>query len=249
MSEHIDVSQHNGVQRLKINRLEKKNALDSAMYETLTQALSTAEMDTHVKVHYITGTEETFSAGNDIQDFMLNPPSGTESPVYQFLTTLATLNKPLIAAANGPAVGIGTTLLLHCDLVYLGEHTRLKTPFADLGLCPEASSSLLLPNLCGHPRACQLLLLGETIDAHTAVSWGLANQVISSEQLQNHALEIAETLAEKPTEAVLLTKKLLRQTQQEQVLKRIDEEGKLFTQRLHSTEAKAAFISFMQKSN
>lgn len=252
MSDTFILSQHSaGVHTLRINRAEKKNALTLDMYRQMTSALVDAEADDKIKAHLILGDENVFSAGNDIKDFMagIGGADAQEAPpVLTFLDCVAGLTKPLIVGANGPAIGIGTTLLLHCDLVVLGEAARLKTPFVDLGLCPEAASSLLMPKRLGHQRAAELLLLGEEIDAHTALNWGLANRVVSPELVASTAQSMAQKLAEKPTEALMLSKKLMQSAQEiSEIKQRIQEEGQHFLAQLSTEEARAAFLQFLTR--
>ncbi|MCC6145662.1 MAG: enoyl-CoA hydratase/isomerase family protein, partial [Candidatus Hydrogenedentes bacterium] len=182
-NEHILVEQQEQVLRITINRPEKKNALSVAMYVALVEALQQAEADKSVRVALITGAGDAFTSGNDVMDFMNNPPASEDSPVSQFLKAIATATKPLVAAVNGTAVGVGTTLLLHCDLVYASSRARFRMPFVNLGLCPEAGSSLLLPRLMGHVRAAQYLLLGEEFDADTACELHLVNEIAPHEEL------------------------------------------------------------------
>lgn len=235
------------VLKITLNRVEKKNALTQAMYQRLTELLTNADENSEIRAVFITGDASVFSAGNDIADFKNQKPFDPDSSVIQFLNVLFNLEKPLIAAANGPCVGIGTTLLLHCDLVFLGEQARLQTPFVDLGLCPEAASSFLLPLYVGHARASQLLLLGDAIDAHTAQSWGLANQVLSADIYQEKAWQAAKTIAKKPPASVRITKKLLRENFKTSMLQTLRTEIDIFSNRLQSPEAKEAFSAFMEK--
>jgi enoyl-CoA hydratase/carnithine racemase len=221
------------------------------MYHQMTTALQAAEQNPAIQVHLILGDENVFSAGNDISDFMAGiggKSEGDQPPVLVFLECVASLEKPLVAGANGPAIGIGTTLLLHCDLVVLGEACRLRTPFVDLGLCPEAASSLLMPLRFGHQRAAELLILGAEIDAHTALNWGLANRVVSPEQVAHTALEFAQALAKKPKQALALTRKLMQSEASPDAIKDcIRTEGAHFLQQLNSEEARSAFMAFLSK--
>ena len=202
-----------GVLRIGINRPEKKNALTQQMYQQLTSAIEQTEQDERVRVLLLHGTADCFTSGNDLKDFAHNPPRGEESPVFRFLRAISTAQKPIIAVVNGPAVGIGTTLLLHCDLVFAGEAARFQLPFVNLGLCPEAASSYLLPQLVGHLQASELLLLGETIDARRAEQLGLVNRVYPTSKLFQNAIFQAQQLAEKPPAALRLTKSLLKRGQ------------------------------------
>jgi enoyl-CoA hydratase/carnithine racemase len=243
----IVTEQHGHVLEIRIERPERRNALTHAMYRALLAALDQAESDTNVRVTLLTGTEDCFTAGNDMNDFLESPPDSPQSPVMQLLERLPGLTKPLVAAVTGPAVGIGTTLLLHCDLVYLGEGTRLQLPFVNLGLSPEAGSSLLLPLLAGQARAAELLLLGETFDARTAREIGLANAVLADEACLAHARERAARLAAQPPAAVRASRALLRRTWQEAVTEQIRTESEVFIERLRAPEAREAISAFLEK--
>jgi enoyl-CoA hydratase/carnithine racemase len=244
--EQIQVSQDGAVLTIAINRPERKNALTHDMYRAITAALLRAEEEAGIKVVLITGTEDCFTAGNDMGDFLNTPPEGEETPVMRLLALLPKLETPLVAAVNGPAVGIGTTLLLHCDLVYLAPGARLQMPFVNLGLCPEAGSSMLLPLLIGHQRAAQLLLLGETFDAERALELGLANEVCEN-GYRGHALEKAKQLAAQPAAAVRLSKRLMKQSWLPMLEAIMAEEGEQFGKRLTSPEAREAMQAFMEK--
>ena len=247
MTEQILTSSHAGVYKLKINRPEKKNALTIAMYQAMTEALQTAEADPSVRVLLIAGADSCFTAGNDLADFLDNPPTGEDSPVFMFLKTLIAAQKPVVAAVHGVAVGIGTTLLLHCDLVYAGPSARFQLPFVNLGLTPEAGSSLILPQLMGHRRAAELLMLGETIDAETALAFGLINAVRADSELDEFALGKAEQLAAKPPSAIRLTKMLMKRVTQPAIQEAMSEEGKIFIARLRSPEAREAMQAFFER--
>jgi enoyl-CoA hydratase/carnithine racemase len=237
------------IRTLLIDRPDKKNAITAAMYTSLAADLQAARQDDDVGAVVIAGQGPVFTAGNDLRDFLENPPSGENSPVFRFLFTLAEFDKPLIAAVRGPAIGIGTTMLLHCDLVYVAPSARFQMPFIDLGLVPEAASTLLLPRLVGPRRAAQWLLLAEPFDAATAVSVGLANAIVPDESVLAHAQAIAERLAAKPRVAMRQTKHLLRHDMAD-VLAAIRREAELFHEALRSPEASAAFRAFLsgQKS-
>lgn len=243
----IEVSRDGAIQIIRMQRPDRKNALTHAMYTAIHEALLAGEEDKGVRVHLITGTEDCFTAGNDMGDFLQNPPVGDDSPVMRFLASLLTLEKPLVAAVNGPAVGVGTTLLLHCDLVYLGRSARLQMPFVNLGLCPEAGSSFLLPLLMGHQRAAELLMLGETIDAGKALDFGIANAVFDDHHYQDKALHEARRLAAQPPSSVRLTKAFLKGPVREQIRAHMDLEGREFIARLSSPEAREAMQAFMEK--
>ncbi len=236
-----------GVLRVEIRRPEKKNALTVAMYEALTAALRRAEGEAAVRVVLLHGSEGVFTAGNDLSDFVQNPPADESSPVFRFLDAVSTFPKPLLAAVAGPAVGIGTTLLLHCDLVYAAPSARLALPFVNLGLSPEAASSYLLPRTVGPQRAAEWLLFGEPFGAEEAERAGLVNEVVPEDELLDRAAERARTLAQKPPAAVRLTKALLRGHDAEAVESTIRDEAGHFLRRLQSPEAAEAFQAFFEK--
>lgn len=247
MADHILISTSGNITTLQLNRPEKKNALTAAMYQALADGLNAAEADPAVRVAVIRGTEDCFTGGNDLMDFMQNPPTGEDSSVGQFLHAIATFAKPLVAIADGVAIGVGTTLLLHCDLVYLGAGARLKLPFANLGLCPEAASSFLLPRLVGTAKASELLLLGREFGASEAVHMGLANAKFESDQLVEGAMEIVHQLAAQPPEAVRVSKALIRGRDREMVADVMRAEFEQFAARLMSPEAAEAFQAFAEK--
>jgi len=247
MNEHILISTSGPVATLQINRPEKKNALTVAMYQSLADGLSAAEADPAVRVAVIRGTDDCFTSGNDVMDFMQNPPMGEDAPVGQFLKAIATFSKPLVAIADGAAIGIGTTLLLHCDLVYLGANARLKLPFVNLGLCPEAAASLLLPRLAGTAKASELLLLGREFGPSEAVGLGLANAEFESAELVAGAMEIVRELAAQPPAAVRVTKELIRARDRAAVAEVMRVEFEQFMARLMSPEAAEAFQAFAEK--
>jgi enoyl-CoA hydratase/carnithine racemase len=247
MPERIDFQVADGVARIGIDRPEKKNALTVAMYTGLVDAFQRAEADKTVRVLLVHGTAECFTAGNDLQDFMNSPPTDDSSPTVQFLKALHAARKPLMAAVAGPAVGIGTTLLLHCDLVYADPNTRFQLPFVNLGLCPEAGSSVLLPRLVGHARAAELLLFGETFSAATALELGLINEITPAGAAITTAGAKAKLLAQRPAASLLLTKELLKQAHSRLVAETIDEELAHFGARLQSPEAAEAFRAFFER--
>jgi enoyl-CoA hydratase/carnithine racemase len=234
------------IRTLVINRPDKKNAITAAMYTSLAADLDAARHDESVGAVVITGAGTVFTAGNDLRDFLENPPAGEDAPVFRFLTTLAEFDKPLVAAVRGVAVGIGTTMLLHCDLVYVAPSARFHMPFVDLGLVPEAASTLLLPRLVGPQRAAQWLLLAEPFNAETAVSVGLANAIVPDEEVLAHAVTMAEIIDAKPRNAVRQTKRLLRSDRAE-VMAALRREVELFHEALRSPEARAAFQGFLTK--
>ena len=248
MSDAIQFERERGLLTLRLNRPDKKNALTRAMYSHLAEALKQADADPEINAVLIAGSSECFTAGNDIADFLQAPPSGLDSPVFQFMLTLLECRKPVIAAVAGTAVGIGTTLLLHCDLVYVARDARLRMPFVNLGLCPEFGSSLLLPRLLGHAKAAELLLLGEGFSGEQAAEWGLATEALGSgEAALAKAREMALRFESLPPEAVRISKQLMKAPDREQLRKVIEEEGALFTQRLRSPEAIAALSGFINR--
>lgn len=242
----IQTSQADGILTIAFNRPEKKNALTSAMYAAIADALEAAEADGAVRVVVFTGNGGVFSAGNDLQDFLKNPPQGENSPVFRFLRAISTASKPLVAAVTGVAVGVGTTMLLHCDLVYLGAGTKLSLPFVNLAVVPEAASSLLLPAMIGHHRAAELLMLGEPFDAETARAYGIANGVFPAAQVLAEAMKVAAKLAAKPPTALKLTKQLMRQSRGD-VAGQMAAEGAHFRAQLQSAEAREAMTAFFEK--
>ena len=237
----------NGVLTLTLNRVEKKNSLTSTMYAELAQALDSAQTDTQTKVVLMQGHETVFSAGNDIADFLKQPASGEDSPVFRFLRGLALFPKPLIASVCGPAVGIGTTLLFHCDLVYAGDNAAFSMPFVNLGLCPEAGSSLLAVQLMGHQRAAEALLLGEPFMAETALEMGLVSRVLPPTEVNAYAQQQALKLAAKPLSSLMETKRLMKAGLTPQVLESIKQEAVVFGRMLKEPAAIEAFSAFMEK--
>lgn len=242
MSDHLRAERDGAVLRLTLARPEKKNALTRDMYAALADALTAATTDDGVRAVVLAGDGGAFTGGNDLADFLMDPPTGTDSPVFAFLRAVSTFPKPIVAAVEGAAVGIGTTVLLHCDLVYVAPSARFRMPFVDLGLVPEAASSLLLPRIAGHVRAAEWLLLGEPFGADAALAAGLVNEVVSDPLAR--AVERAQALAAKPPEAVRLSKALLRRPTEEAVQATMVEEGAVFVERLASPEAQTAFLAF-----
>jgi enoyl-CoA hydratase/carnithine racemase len=244
MSDLVVVTDTDGVLEVRFNRPEKKNALTRDMYETASAAFEHADADPAIRVVLLTGTGDTFTSGNDVKDFQGSndrPRGGS-----RFLPALSSLQKPLIAAVNGAAIGVGTTMLMHCDLIVAARSARFVMPFTSLGLVPEAASSLLVPRLLGHQRASAMLLLGEPLDAATALEWGLVNRVVDDAALMDTASEMARRLATLPPQAVRLTKRLIKHGVPD-VAGRIEEEIGLFTERLASPEAQEAFAAFIEK--
>lgn len=246
MSSKVLVSQADGVLELTLNRPDKKNALDIEMYEALTVALLDGLADPTVRVVLFAGAGGAFTSGNDLVDFMQSPPTSESSPVMRFLSTIATYPKPMVAAVQGAAVGIGTTLLLHCDLAYASETALFKMPFVQLGLVPEAGSSLLVPALVGHRRATELLVLGEKFGADEALRMGFVNAVVPTAELLATARTGAARLAALPPEAVRQTKALLRAAYPS-LKETLSREGATFIDRLGSPETAEAITAFLEK--
>lgn len=237
----------NGVATVEIARPEKKNAITQAMYQQMADAIDAAAADASVRAVLITGQPGIFTSGNDIEDFMQRPPGNLESPTFVFMKALMGCEKPVVAAVTGAAIGIGTTMLLHCDFVYVSDEARLAMPFVSLGLVPEFASSLIVPQLLGNARAAEKLLLGDPFTGADAVEAGIANAVLPAAEVVNHARRIAERFNALPPGAVRDTKKLMRRARAQAALETIGVEGKVFAERLQSPEAKEAFSAFFQK--
>jgi enoyl-CoA hydratase/carnithine racemase len=235
-----------GVMTITFNRLDKKNSITASMYAAMAEALAHAATDSAVRVVVFQGHESIFSAGNDIGDFLNQPPTTQDSPVFRFLRGIATFEKPLLAAVAGPAVGIGTTMLFHCDLVYAGDNAAFSMPFVNLGLCPEAASSLLAPRMFGYHRAAEALLMGEPFFAEAAQEVGLVNRVVPPTEVNGYAQAQARKLAGKPLSSLIETKRLMKGDTQA-VLQKMDEEGQSFGRMLREPAAKEAFGAFMEK--
>lgn len=244
---HVLTETQGPVRIIRLARPEKKNALTVAMYEAIVAAMEAAREDADVRVLVITGAPGVFTAGNDLWDFLQNPPTSTESPVFRLLLALVDFPKPLVAAVDGPAVGLGTTLLLHCDLVVATTRARMTMPFVQLGLVPEAASSVLVPALAGLQRGTEWLLLGTAIDAETARTVGLVNRVVEPDQLDTACMELANAVASRPPEAVRLAKELIRAPQRAALHAALTREGAVFLERLSSPEAAAAMTAFFQR--
>lgn len=247
MSTEIKVHAEAGVMTITLNRLERKNSITSDMYGLLADALATAAADANVRVVVLQGHETVFSAGNDIGDFLNKPAADENAPVFRFLRGIAEFPKPLLAAVCGPAVGIGTTMLLHCDLVYAGDNAAFSLPFVNLGLCPEAGSSLLLPQMLGYHRAAEALLLGEPFMAEAALEVGLVNRVLPPTEAAGYAQSQARKLAAKPLSSLVETKRLMKKDTIPAVLQQIREEAKSFGRMLKEPAAREAFTAFMEK--
>lgn len=236
-----------GVCSITFNRLDKKNSITAAMYGAMADALQAAQDDAAVRVVVFQGHETIFSAGNDIADFLNQPPAGEGAPVFRFLRGLAAFPKPVLAAVCGPAVGIGTTLLFHCDLVYAGDNAAFSMPFVNLGLCPEAASSLLVPQMMGYHRAAEALLLGEPFMAEAALEVGLVNRVLPPTEARAYAHTVAAKLAAKPLSSLIETKRLMKKGQAAQVQAVMAEEGASFGRMLREPAAREAFGAFMER--
>jgi len=240
---HVDA----GVMTLTFNRVARKNSITADMYDALADALEAANHDPAVRAVVIQGHETVFSAGNDIADFLNHPPASADAPVFRFLRGLSSFPKPLVAAVCGPAVGIGTTLLLHCDLVYAGDNAAFSMPFVNLGLCPEAASSFLAPQLMGYPRAAEALLLGEPFMAEAALEMGLVTRIVPPGEVNALAQRQALKLAAKPLSSLLETKRLMKKGNAAMVAERIAEEGVTFGRMLTEPAAREAFGAFLEK--
>jgi len=238
---------HNGVATIEIARPEKKNAITVDMYAAMAEALREANATPAVRAVLITGQPGIFTSGNDIDDFMNHPRQTGESPVFQFMKALLGCEKPVVAAVTGAAIGIGTTMLLHCDLVYISDEARLAMPFVSLGLVAEFASSLVVPQLMGRVKATEKLLLGDPFTPEDAVDMRIANAVLPAGEVLNHARRMAERFNALPPGAVRDTKKLMHGASREQLLATIAAEGEIFGQRLSSPEATEAFTAFFQK--
>ena len=235
------------VLQLGFDRAERKNAITARMYAALADGLDFAAGSPAIRVVVLHGHPDIFTAGNDLGDFLSNPPSGEDAPVHRFLATISRFPKPLIAAVTGPAIGVGTTLLLHCDLVYAADNAQFSLPFASLGLCPEAGSSVLLPALAGYARAAEKLLFGEPFDAGEAREMGLVNKVLPRAQVLGFALERAQALAQRPVSSLLQTKRLMRAPLAAPVTTAMADESATFRRMLTEPAAREAFSAFMQK--
>jgi enoyl-CoA hydratase/carnithine racemase len=246
MSDQIMVSHQDRVMRIRMARPEKKNALTIAMYSALADALEQAAHDDMVRVVLITGGDDVFTSGNDLRDFAASPPTGPESPVFRFLSAISTFPKPIVAAVNGLAIGIGTTLLLHCDLVVADPAARFSLPFVNLGLVPEAASSLLLPRMLGHVRAAELLLLGDMFTAAAALDYGIINRVSEPGGADAVAMTWATTLSHKAPSALRASKSLLK-TPSPSVGAHMLEEASAFIAQLRGPEFAEAVTAFMEK--
>ena len=247
---NIDIKVHDGVMQIGINRTDKKNALTGDMYDAMRRTLSGADKNPDVKVVLLHGTSDIFCAGNDLQGFDRRDPN-KPSPGLKFLYAIQAFNKPIVAAVAGIAIGIGATLLLHCDLVYANENTRFRLAFVNLGVCPEAGTTLLLPANAGIKKASEVLMLGDFFNTKKAVELGMVNESIANQNILDYAAEKAEQLAQKPHQALLLIKQLLKQNKQKAVVDCMTLESKFFGELLlteESIDARTKLKNRIQKS-
>lgn len=246
MTDLILVSRQDGLMEITFNRPDRKNAFSNEMYSRLAELLEQANRDEAIRCLLITGSGTAFTAGNDLQEFLSHPPVTDDASVFRMLRALAANEKILIAAVNGLAVGIGTTMLLHCDLVLAVSGTRFQLPFINLAIVPEAASSLLLPSLIGHQRAMELLLLGEPFYAETAQSYGLVNRIVSAEELIPTSRSLAKQILQKPPQALRLLKRLTAEDT-DVILARIHREGAALGAQISSAEGKEAVTALIEK--
>jgi enoyl-CoA hydratase/carnithine racemase len=247
LSEHIEISGEGAVRRIRMNRRDKKNALTSAMYQAMAAAIEGASGDANIRCILLTGVPGAFCAGNDLQDFLAVAKGGEHNPVAQtFLHTLARSQRPLVAAVQGVAIGVGTTMCLHCDYVVAATDAHFATPFVNLGLVPEAASSLLAPRVMGHQRAFAMLAMGEPLSGEQAQQAGFVNRVVAAEAVEAEGMRAAQRIAALPPEAVAMTRSLLRPPVDE-VTGRIDKESAMYRERLKSAEARTAFEAFVNR--
>jgi enoyl-CoA hydratase/carnithine racemase len=248
MSEHVRIERRGAVLEITLARPERRNAITVAMYEALADAVQSAAKDSAIRVITLRGEGQDFAAGNDLADFLSAAPRiDEEIPVWRLLRALATCQTPIVAAVHGNCVGIGTTMLLHCDLVIADENTRFSMPFVDLALVPEAASSLLFPRLAGRRRAARYLLLAEPFGTAEAEAIGLVSHVVPTGDLESKLGHVVDSLLAKPPEALRLTQRLLRHGQSDELLERMKLESSLFAERLASSEVKEAISAFFEK--
>ena len=248
MGEHVKVERDEGVLSITLNRPERRNAITVDMYVALADAVQTAAADDDIRVVTIRGEGQDFAAGNDLGDFLTALPRDTnEIPVWRLLRGLATCEKPVVAAVHGNCVGIGTTMLLHCDLVVADDTARFSLPFVDLALVPEAASTLLLPQLAGRRRAARYLLLGEPFGVEEASAIGLVSHTVAASELDTALKDVVTRLLAKPPAALASTQRLLRTGSSQDILERMKLESEVFAERLGSAEAKEAFTAFFEK--
>lgn len=243
----IEIKNENGVRHIVFNRPERKNAFTVEMYETIVEGMVTADSDPNTRVILFSGAGGAFTAGNDLGDFMKRPPTGEDAPVFQMLRALVEIKTPMVAAVSGPAIGVGTTMLMHCDLVYAADNTRFQMPFVNLGVVPEAGSSVLLPKLAGRAKASELLLLGRPFTAAEAYEIGLINQICTVDDVLSKGMKAAQTLVGQPAEALQITRSLLRDADREETLARVQLEADLFRKRLQSTETQTILKKMLKR--
>ena len=253
MAQEIEIKVADGVQVIRFTRADKKNAFTGPMYNAMSEALDGAEKNDAIAVHVFIGSGGVFSAGNDINDFMRRAQAtaggdskGIPAPSLEFIKRLPKVTKPMIAAVDGLAIGVGTTMLLHCDLVYATPAASLRTPFLDLGLVQEAGSSILAPERMGYPRAFELICLGEPFSAERALQAGLINAIVPADKLEETAMKAARRLAAKPRGALMTARRLLRQDPA-RISAKIEEEAQAYTGLMRSPEAREAFTAFLEK--
>ncbi|BCF87355.1 MULTISPECIES: enoyl-CoA hydratase [Paraburkholderia] len=243
----IELTRTHDVLTIAFARPEKKNAITAAMYQTMADALVEAQQDPTTRAVLIRGSAGIFSAGNDLEDFMKQPPVSDDAPVFQFLRAISSMEKPLVASVAGAAVGIGTTLLLHCDLVYAADTATFSLPFAQLGLCPEAASSLLLQRVAGYQGAAEKLMLGEAFDAKEAQRMGFVNRLLPAAEVDAFALQQAQKLAALPASSLRVTKQLMKRAALHEIQTQMTDEAVHFAKMLLAPEAKEAFKAFFEK--
>ena len=243
----ISIEQGMGICTIRFNRPDKKNAITAAMYQRMADGFKAAEVDPSVRVIVLAGQPNIFTAGNDLEDFIKQPPSTGASPVFQFMAALKDAGKPVVAAVAGAAVGVGTTMLLHCDLVYAADNAKFSMPFSQLGLCPEFSSSLLLPRLVGYQRAAEKLMLGEAFLADEAQQMGLVNRVLPAAEFEAFVQAQAAKLAALPASSLRITKQLMKRGMADEINRQMEAEGEHFRRMLTAPEAKEAFTAFFEK--
>jgi enoyl-CoA hydratase/carnithine racemase len=244
---HVEILRERGLMTIRLDRPERKNSITASMYRGLTDALTSAREDDSVRTVLLGGREEIFTAGNDIDEFLNDPPVHADAPAFLFLNTVAEFPKPVVAAVGGAAIGVGATMLFHCDLVYAGENAVFSLPFIDLGLCPEAGSALLAPQMLGYHKAAEALLLGDPISATSACALGLVNKVVPTSEVTTFARQQALRLAGKPLSGLLHTKRLMKSWQQPQVKAQMQQEMQTFIEMLKGAAAREAFTAFAQK--
>ena len=232
---------------LRLNRADKKNSLVQSMYADLAAAITEAATNPDVRVLLLAGQPGAFCAGNDLQDFLNTPPAGLDSPVIRFMLALAAFPKPVVCAIDGPAVGVGFTLLFHCELVYASRRSKFMMPFVNLGICPEYASTLLLPRMIGHVRSAEIMLLGEAITADRALELGVVNEVLDEDQVEARAYERAAKLAAQPPNALRVSKMLMKRWTEKEVQEAIPLEANHFGPMLHMPEAKEALTAMITK--